>query len=290
MSAPAYSRRSRCLLSAHTGTKQPFALRIHRDRYVDLRNEQVLLSPEIIETIDPTTHAIPLLRTPEVTLLEKVYKNCVRLSAIGHCFTGEIDLTQDKGFLTEDARSAVLLKGAMLDRYLIRETMSQGDILFLKSSAYLRENHGQRSHHHKVRRIIMQGITGVNEYRRLKMTIAEEGMFCANSVNYVILNPGAGVSVEYLLAVLNSRLLNFVFARTSTNSNVNGYEVDNLPIIVAKDVLRDKVTDLANKLLALKRRSPAADTTHLDREIDQLVYRIYSLTEAHIAVIENGDK
>jgi len=77
-------------------------------------------------------------------------EDCGRLGAIGHCFTGEIDLTQDKEYLTEDARSAVLLKGARLDRYLIRETMSQGDILFLKSSAYLRENHGQRSRHREI--------------------------------------------------------------------------------------------------------------------------------------------
>jgi hypothetical protein len=34
----------------------------------------------------------------------------------------------------------------------------------------------------------MQGITGINERIRLKMTMLEPGVFCANSVNYVLLN------------------------------------------------------------------------------------------------------
>ena len=32
----------------------------------------------------------------------------------------------------------------------------------------------------------MQGITGVNEKWRLKMTMAQPPYFCANSVNYLI--------------------------------------------------------------------------------------------------------
>jgi adenine-specific DNA-methyltransferase len=114
-------------------------------------------------------------------------------------------------------------------------------------------------------------------------------MICgAVHVNYLILDAGVNVRVEYLLALLNSKLLNFVFAKTSTNSNVNGYEVDNLPIIVAKKPIRDKIAELATKLLALKKHNPEADTTNLEREIDQLVCRIYGLTETDIAVVENG--
>ncbi len=111
-------------------------------------------------------------------------------------------------------------KGAIIDRFQIRHTMSQGEIMFLKAKEYMAENHGKRAHHHEAKRIVMQGITGVNEKIRLKMTIVDEGTFCANSVNYIVLND-LMYRPEYLLALLNSSLLNFIFTKTSTNSNVN---------------------------------------------------------------------
>lgn len=75
----------------------------------------------------------------------------------------------------------------------------------------------------------MQGITGVNEKWRLKMTMAQPPYFCANSVNYLI--PDMTDDFDYfILGILNSKLLNWYFAKLSTNSNVNGYEIDGLPI------------------------------------------------------------
>ena len=174
-------------LQANEHSRTPFSLRIHRDRYVDPRNEKTLLTLRTIETLDSTNYTIPLLNSRELAIVEGVYKRASRLSAVGHCYTGEIDLTHNKQYLSDNRNDAVLLKGAIIDRYRIRENMSQGEILFLNSRRYLRENHGNRSEHHKNRRIVMQGITGVNERIRLKMTLADEGAFCANSVNYVAL-------------------------------------------------------------------------------------------------------
>ncbi|MDA1272704.1 MAG: hypothetical protein O2960_01445, partial [Verrucomicrobia bacterium] len=220
---------------------------------------------------------------------QKTHKKASPLSSIGHCYTGEIDLTQDKCYLSDNAENAVLLKGAIIDRYRIRESMSQGEILFLNSRQYLRENHGNRSEHHKHRRIVMQGITGVNERIRLKMTLADEGTFCANSVNYVVLR-NSGIQPEYLLALLNSKLLNFVFAKASTNSNVNGYEVDNLPIVLTAGTQQEKLEKLAGRILAAKQRDAEADTSGLEREIDELVYALYGLTPEEKALVQAAAK
>ena len=163
--------------------------------------------------------------------------------------------------------------------------MSQGEIVFLKAQEYLAENHGKRANHYHTRRIVMQGITGVNEKIRLKMTLAEAGLFCANSVNYIVLNNSA-VEPEYLLGLLNSSLLNFAFGKTSTNSNVNGYEVDNLPIRIVDGRAREKIVALVNRILAAKNRDGGVDTSALERDIDRLVYQVYGLTENDSAVVE----
>ena len=103
--------------------------------------------------------------------------------------------------LTDDSECAVMIKGAIIDKYLIRQSMSQGEVKFLNSKRYLQENQGAKSQHHKNDRIVLQAITGVNERIRLKMTLIEKGIFCANSVNYLVFKNNA-VNTKYILALL----------------------------------------------------------------------------------------
>jgi hypothetical protein len=77
------------------------------------------------------------------------------LRTLGHCYTGEIDLSLDKEYLSDDGRKAVMVKGAIIDRYLVRTKMSQGEIMFLDAKKYLANNHGERSAHHKSQRIAL---------------------------------------------------------------------------------------------------------------------------------------
>ena len=39
------------------------------------------------------------------------------------------------------------------------------------------------------------------------------------------------------------------------------------------------------KILALKKKNPDADVSALEAEIDQLVYKLYDLTESEIAIV-----
>ncbi len=42
----------------------------------------------------------------------------------------------------------------------------------------------------------------------------------------------------------------------------------------------------AERMLAAKRANPQADTSPLEREIDELVYQLYGLTEEEIEIVE----
>lgn len=117
---------------------------------------------------------------------------------------------------------------------------------------------------------------GVNERYRLKMTIAEKGMLCANSVNYLI----CGEMTYYFLGLLNSHLLNWFFAKLSTNSNVNGYEVDNIPIKIANMELREKVESTVRLLLNDPNNQQAIQI------LDTIVYTIYGLKEEEREIVE----
>jgi hypothetical protein len=177
-----------------------------------------------------------------------------------------------------------MVKGAAVQRYLLLKKMSQGEVEFLDSSAFLKGNTSSKSKHHQLRRIVMQGITGVNESVRLKMTILDSGVFCGNSANYVLIEDSK-YHEEYLLALLNSKLMNWYFRRFSTNSNVNGYQVDNLPIALLGNSAAN-ISDLVKRILAQKGAESDGDVSHLERQIDQLVYQLYGLTPEEIAVVE----
>lgn len=91
-------------------------------------------------------------------------------------------MTFCKGAFTKNPDDIKMIRGANLDRYIVKETMSQGETFFLnriklKSIKEIGDSLFSES------RIVMQGITGVNEKVRLKMTISKNS-YCANSVNY----------------------------------------------------------------------------------------------------------
>lgn len=213
-----------------------FYIRKNMDKYVDVSNETVLLTKSDIYKLDPTYSSIPLVSIQDLIILRKVYSKHKRISDFTNCYTGEIDLSLDKSYLKDSDKYSILLKGAIIGRYEIRLKMSQGEIMYLDSELFLKNNNGARATHYKSERIGMQGITGVNEKIRLKMTLIPKGIFLANSVNYILMPRGLKQN-KLVLLQLNSEVCNYLFKLTSTNSNVNGYEVNNLPIVTESEYL-----------------------------------------------------
>ena len=254
-------------------------LRINRDRYINTESKVCKLSIKNIKLIDNQYLTIPLVTQSELNLLAKIAKGSRRLREYSKCYTGEIDLSIDNRFISLCKDDAPMLRGAQVQKYKIINDISQGDILYLKKNEYLSNNKNPKSEHYKYRRIIMQGITGVNEKQRLKMTITNGPIFCANSVNYLIIND-ENQELEFMLGLLNSKVLNWFFSRLSTNSNVNGYEIDNLPIKEANEKLRQKI--IANVIEILK-GSDKEDS--LINNIDKIIYKIYSLNISDISLI-----
>ena len=52
----------------------------------------------------------------------------------------------------------------------------------------------------------------------------------------------------------------------------------------------DALVGLVERILSAKRADPSADTSALEREIDQRVYRLYALTPDEIKLVEESAK
>jgi len=134
--------------------------------------------------------------------------------------------------------------------------------------------------------LVGQRTTGTMDKNRLHFAITDgSGKYLFNEhVNKILLKR----DTSFVLGILNSKLMDWYFRKTSTNNEVNGYEIEQLPICKNISIEQQPFIDLVNQILTSKQSNPSADTTALEREIDVLVYGLYGLTEEEVGIIEGG--
>jgi len=126
----------------------------------------------------------------------------------------------------------------------------------------------------------------------------------------ITLRSGAGLAYEYVLGLLNSRLLDFYLRRASTpfrggyyaynRQYIEGLPIRTIDFADPADVARhDRLVALVERMLALHEELAAARASAparvvllerqiaaTDAEIDRLVYDLYGLTEEEIRLVE----
>jgi Alw26I/Eco31I/Esp3I family type II restriction m6 adenine DNA methyltransferase len=206
-----------------------FSLRIWKERWMENCSEIKIKTSDIIK-LDTEYFSIPSISKDEYSVLKR-FQAFRKLKSIGHCYEGEINLTTSKPFLSETNYSGYfkMIKGASVQKWHIKDRMSQGVNEYLSPEYLEDKSPSSKAFHYKHSRLVLQGITGVDEKFRLKFAVLEQGIFCGNSVNYILFD-SIQHNIYSAACYLNSEIPNWFFKCYSTNSNVNGYEVDNLPI------------------------------------------------------------
>lgn len=275
-----------------------FQLNIWGERWMENKTSTSLCKKEI-KLFDDKNYVIPSIAESDKVIFQKFYnlKNNRKAGDILECIEGELNMTFHRQLFNNNSRNPKIIKGAQVQRYYITDDMSQGIVEYLDKNKYLKEfQRSEKSRHHRTLRIVLQGITGVDDKRRLVMTLLSENLFCANSCNYIILKD-VDFDMKYILGLLNSTLLNWIFKKTSTNSNVNCYEIEQLciPRSLPIDIMQD-IKKIVDQILAAKQNPPSppfakrgnngADTFALEKQIDEMVYALYGLTPEEIAIVE----
>lgn len=236
---------------------------------------------EIIE-FNKEQNIIYNLNVIEKKIFEKYFvNNKIKYSEYFDCMEGELNMTFHKDYLISDNSQPLVVKGAQVQRYFVTETPSQGRVEYVNEKKYLNDYSGsKKSQHHKKLRIAMQGITGANDKIRIVSTLISEDVYLANSCNYIIdVSNDLGYSISFLLGIFNSKFTNWIFRRSSTNSNVNCYEVNNLKLPKYNKPLFEKIGNYA--LLSLNSKS-----LEFQNEIDIMVFKLYQLEYAEVLIVE----
>jgi hypothetical protein len=96
--------------------------------------------------------------------------------------------------------------------------------------------------------------------------------------------------VPYLLGLLNSQVLWWFIRQIASTKQGGFYEfkpmyVAQIPIMAATPERQAPIVALVEQILTAKRQHPPADVTALEHAIDRLVYELYRLSDAEIAMI-----
>lgn len=94
--------------------------------------------------------------------------------------------------------------------------------------------------------------------------------------------------MQFVLALLNSKLLDWLFRKTSTNNHCNMYKLVDLPIPSATPAQQKPIIALVDKILAAKKDDPQADTRKEEQKIDLLAYHLYGLSFDEAKIIDEG--
>jgi hypothetical protein len=155
-------------------------------------------------------------------------------------------------------------------------------------------------------KIFLKKIITPEYYSEASFSIDESGdyMLCGGGAGGYAINLKAGISYNYILALLNSKLLDWYLKKISMRAYQTAFlytkkYISKLPIILMGDDydIVSNIESFVDQMLEAKKQQQQAKTEgdknylnrkceRLDKEIDELVYQLYGLTEEEIKIVE----
>ena len=97
------------------------------------------------------------------------------------------------------------------------------------------------------------------------------------------------INLLYILAIMNSHYANILLTNIRGGDyHIYPEHIRNIPIPCASKEQQQPIIDLVDQILIAKEKNPHADTRPLEYQIDQLVYKLYDLTQEEINNIEQN--
>ncbi|WRD02722.1 Eco57I restriction-modification methylase domain-containing protein [Helicobacter pylori] len=252
-------------------------IQMNQIQYEQIKQDEILKFFPLYE--------IPLIKSGEMEIVRKIKTDKILFrDLLEKSLQGNINTIHLKAIQDQKETNGRIYKGANCHRYFL-----DTQYLFAKDNQITQEIF-EKNYYQNI--IVTQNITGTSDAYRIHANLIEvknQEMLFLDTCNLSYCKERE--HAKFLVGLLNSRLLDWLFRKTSTNNHVNLYELETLPIpqITEKNQeLADKITDGAKQILALKEKDPKANTQKLEKEIDALVYQLYHLTDEEIKTIENG--
>ncbi|GAA8138653.1 class I SAM-dependent DNA methyltransferase [Helicobacter pylori] len=252
-------------------------IQMNQIQYEQIKQDEILKFFPLYE--------IPLIKSGEMEIVRKIKTDKISLrDLLEKSLQGNINTIHLKDIQDQKETNGRIYKGANCHRYFL-----DTQYLFAKDNQITQQIF-EKNYYQNI--IVTQNITGTSDAYRIHANLIEvkdQEMLFLDTCNLSYCKERE--HAKFLVGLLNSRLLDWLFRKTSTNNHVNLYELETLPIpqiTEENQELADKIIVLVDKILKSKEKDLKANTQKLEKEIDALVYQLYHLTDEEIKIIENG--
>jgi type I restriction-modification system DNA methylase subunit len=218
-------------------------------------------------------------------VIKKMEAQFNRLEDFIHGYQGEVNVSTKKRFFKNNSQSASdlpLVRGSHVKRYYTKDF----PVEFCPVSIQTRD-------HYAIERIVFQEIANASLSRRLNAVIMNN-VLCGHTTNYVF-SKSKKVTNSLLIALMNSKLLNYYFRFYNQTNHIPIGEFKNIPVPNLHDVEVQPFINLVGKIIDFTnehdyRENPAKQAKVLgyEKQIDQLVYKLYGLTDVEIEIVEDS--
>lgn len=287
------------------GPASEICLRIFPANSLDDAFEALTVRTSNLGLIDRDGRPIPICDQKSYDLCLRIYRNSsvVQLSDLQWLVIrrGEINQTTYRGFITEKSGHERLLKGVEVGRFEIYGKLSQGERQWFDAKAFKKSRHNNLLA--TVKRIATQRITGVDDSHRIIATIIDPTTYFADSTNSVHIDGETQYSLEYVLGLLNSTLIQWRFRLTSSNNNVGTNELNALPFrLIDFDNELDRaahntITKAVKQIIHQKSSKTSSNATLAQRQITALearientIFDLYGLSAAEREIVRQGSR
>jgi hypothetical protein len=212
---------------------RPFRVRVHPGRFIEEDSPGLTLTTEAIPLYDPSNFTIVSCDQADWDLATRIMQSG-RMGRLGEfcvSFQGEVNETNEKTkcLSRRESTGPLILRGSNVCMYAIREA-SQGEPWYIDVGRFLKgKRPDAKAHHTNEERVGFQRSSPQNNFRRIIAALVPPNNFCFDTISYVP-NSQSSLSPHFLLGLLNSTLADWYFRLGSTNSKVNEYQFNNLPI------------------------------------------------------------
>ncbi|MFP6154463.1 Eco57I restriction-modification methylase domain-containing protein [Helicobacter pylori] len=252
-------------------------IQMNQIQYEQIKQDEILKFFPLYE--------IPLIKSGEMEIVRKIKTDKILFrDLLEKSLQGNINTIHLKAIQDQKETNGRIYKGANCHRYFL-----DTQYLFAKDNQITQEIF-EKNYYQNI--IVTQNITGTSDAYRIHANLIEvknQEMLFLHTCNLSYCKERE--HAKFLVGLLNSRLLDWLFRKTSTNNHVNLYELETLPIpqiTKSNKPTADKIIVLVDKILQSKEKDPKANTQRSEKEIDALVYQLYHLTDEEIKIIENG--
>jgi len=132
----------------------------------------------------------------------------------------------------------------------------------------------------------------INRQDRLSVTYCSEKIVFKKDINPFIPIDNQ-FDCLFLTGIIASKLISFIYLNSSSIATKDDFrqttlsELRKLPIPNTSENKQVEISKIVKKILEIKETKPDANTSGLEKEVDQLVYQLYGLTEEEIKIVEN---